>query len=232
MLTDNFFRAACILFLTLAIPLTSAQSVFREEFAPKAGKGPGVLLISGQTGPEARRAFAKDLAAEGYYVLLVDGNEHFSRQKNGAQNFKDSVAQLLASPNVTSNKAAVVGFSMGGGGVLAHAISASDTVSGAVAIYPATFWIQNADAVAARIAVPLTMTAGGKDTYNNCCLIDKARELETAAKAKGKPFEMTVYPDAEHGYDLTGRYYRRDYTLDSWKRTIEALKVAHANTAK
>ena len=43
---------------------------------------------------------------------------------------------------------------------------------------------------------------------------------------------MTVYPDAEHGYDLTGRNYRRDYTLDTWKRTIDALKAAHANTAK
>jgi dienelactone hydrolase len=232
MLPRTLVRAICIFFMMLAIPLTHAQSVFREEFAPKAGKGPAVVLISGQTGPEPRRAFAKDLAAEGYYVLLVDGNEHFSRQKNGAQNFKDSVAQLLASPNVTSNKVAVVGFSMGGGGVLAHAISASDTVSGAVAIYPATGWIQNMDNLAGRIAIPLTMTAGAKDTYNNCCLIEKARELEAAAKAKGKPFEMTVYPDAEHGYDLTGRNYRRDYTLDTWKRTIDALKAAHANTAK
>jgi dienelactone hydrolase len=216
----------------LAPPLSFAQSMFREEFLPKSGKGPGVLIISGQTGPDSRRAYAKDVAAEGYYVLLLDGNDIHSRTKPGAQNFKDAIASMLASPNNTSNKIAVVGFSLGGGGVLAQAVHQTETVSGVVAIYPATSWIQNVDGLANRINVPLLFIAAEKDTYNNCCMIDKAREIEAAAKAKGKNFEFVTYPDAEHGFDLTGRNYRRDYVVDSWKRTMEAIKKAHANTAK
>lgn len=191
-----------------------------------------MLVISGQTGPDARRSYAKDLAAEGYYVLLLDGNDIHSRTKPGAQNFKDAVASMLASPNSTSNKVAVVGFSLGGGGALAQAIHQTDTVSGVVAMYPATSWIQSVDRLVERMNVPLLFIAAEKDTYNNCCLFEKAREIEAAAKAKGKNFEFVSYSDADHGFDLTGRNYRRDYVIDSWKRTIEALKKAHANTAK
>jgi dienelactone hydrolase len=224
--------AAFVVIITFASQSSLAQSMFREEFLPKSGKGPGVLIISGQTGPDSRRAYAKDVAAEGYYVLLLDGNDIHSRTKPGAQNFKDAVASMLASPSNTSNKIAVVGFSLGGGGVLAQAVHQTDTVSGVVAIYPATSWIQNVDGLANRINVPLLFIAAEKDTYNNCCLIEKAREIEAAAKSKNKNFEFVTYPDAEHGFDLTGRHYRRDYVTDSWKRTMEAIKKAHANTAK
>jgi dienelactone hydrolase len=230
------FVKAALIAMVAGITLTSqsslAQSMFREEFLPKSGKGPGVLIISGQTGPDSRRAYAKDVAAEGYYVLLLDGNDIHSRTKPGAQNFKDAVASMLASPNNTANKIAVVGFSLGGGGVLAQAVHQTETVSGVVAIYPATSWIQNVDGLANRINVPLLFIAAEKDTYNNCCLIEKAREIEAAAKSKNKSFEFVTYPDAEHGFDLTGRNYRRDYVADSWKRTMEAIKKAHANTAK
>jgi len=211
---------------------STAQNMFREEFTPKSGKGPGVLVISGQTGPDARRSYAKDLAAEGYYVLLLDGNDILSRTRPGAQNYKEAVASMLASPNNTSSKIAVVGFSLGGGGALAQAIHQTETVSGVVAMYPATSWIPNVDRLVERMNVPTLFIAAEKDTYNNCCLIEKAREIEAAAKAKGKNFEFVTYPDAEHGFDLAGRAYRRDYVTDSWKRTMEALKKAHANTAK
>ena len=43
------------------------------------------------------------------------------------------------------------------------------------------------------------MLAAGADTYNSCCMIDKAREIEKTAKAKGKVFEMVVHEHAEHG---------------------------------
>ena len=71
---------------------------FREEIAAKPGKGPAVLIISGQSGPDPRRSYARDVAALGYNVLLVDGNDMLSRTKPAAQNFKDAVSSLLASP--------------------------------------------------------------------------------------------------------------------------------------
>ena len=45
-------------------------------------------------------------------------------------------------------------------------------------------------------------------------------------------FEMVVYENAEHGYDLTGRNYRTDYVRDTWKRTEDWLKRTHAGTGK
>ena len=78
-------------------------------------------------------------------------------------------------------------------------------------VYPFTARTQNVDAGIRRFQVPLTVLAAGADTYGNCSMIDKAREIENVAKAKGKVFEMVVYENAEYAYDLTCRYYRGDY---------------------
>jgi dienelactone hydrolase len=212
-------------------PAVDAQTYFREEFVPKSGKGPAVLIISGQTGPDPRRAYAKDVAALGYYVVLLDGNDIHSRTKPGAQNFKDAVATMLASPNSTSKKVAVIGFSLGGGGTLAQAMHQDDSVLGAIVYYPATNWIQNVDGLVGRFKVPLLFLAAGSDTYLNCCLIERAKEIEAAAKKGNKAFEMVVYANAEHGFDLTGRNYRHDYVKDAWSRTEAMLKQLH-ETAK
>ena len=107
-------------------------------------------------------------------------------------------------------------------------------VTGVLAVYPFTGWMQNVDAVIGRFQVPLAMLVGGADTYNNCldCHRDKAREIEKVAKATGKAFEMVVYENAEHAYDLRDRYYWIDYACDTWKRTEEWLKHAYADTGK
>ncbi|MBL8309958.1 MAG: dienelactone hydrolase family protein [Burkholderiales bacterium] len=230
---SHFWRIALgSAFFFALVNTTMAQGYFREEIAAKDGKGPAVLIISGQTGPDPRRAYARDVAALGYNVLLVDGNDMLSRTKPAAHNFKDAVSSLLAAPNTTSKKVAVIGFSLGGGALLSHALHQPDVVVAALAVYPFTAWIQNVDGLVGRLQVPLTVLAAGADSYNNCCLIDKAREIEKSAKAKGKAFDMVVYENAEHGYDLTGRNYRHDYTRDTWQRTEAWLKRVHADTAK
>ena len=238
MLTRRTLRIAVVVFAFAMASVVATNAAlgqttyFREEIAAKQGKGPAVLIMSGQSGPDSRRSYARDVAALGYNVLLVDGNDMLSRTKPAAQNFKDAVSSLLASPNTTSKKVAVIGFSLGGGAALAHAIGQTEIISGVLAVYPFTAWIQNVDGLVGRMQVPLTVLAAGADTYNNCCMIDKAREIEKAAKAKGAAFEMTVYDNAEHGFDLTGRNYRHDYTRDTWKRTEAWLARAHADTGK
>jgi len=126
------------------------------------------------------------------------------------------------------------GFSLGGGTLRSHAVNQPDVIAGELAVSPFTAWIQNVDGLIGRFQVPLTVLAAGADTYNSCCMIDNAREIETTAKAKGKVFEMFVfvYENAEHGYGLTGRNYRTDYVRDTWKRTEDWLKRAHAGTGK
>jgi len=51
------------------------------------------------------------------------------------------------------------------------------------------------------------------------------RAIERGARERGKPFELVVYPHAEHGFNLTGSgYYRGDDEADAWKRTVEMLR--------
>ena len=95
--------------------------------------------------------------------------------------------------------------------------------------------MQNVDAVIGRFQVRLATLVGGADTYSNRCFdyhCDKAREIEKVAKAKGKLFEMVIYENAEHVYHLAGRYYRIDCARDTWKRTEEWVKRAHADSGK
>ena len=79
-------------------------------------------------------------------------------------------------------------------------------MSAVVAYYPATSWSKNIGGLAARIRVPVLLLAAERDRYNNCCLIESMRELETAAKARQAPFELVVYPSADHGFKLRQAY--------------------------
>ena len=76
--------------------------------------------------------------------------------------------------------------------------------------------------------------AAQRDRYQDCCVIETARAMETAAKASGAQFELVVYPEATHGFNLEiGAHgepagaYRRDDDRDAWRRTVEMLKLHH-----
>jgi dienelactone hydrolase len=48
--------------------------------------------------------------------------------------------------------------------------------------------------------------------------------MEAGAKEGGKPFELVVYPNAHHGFNLaTRRGYRDEDAADAWQRTIKML---------
>lgn len=195
----------------------------QDVFLPKAEKGPVVVVISGQSGPRNYRGIAMDVAGLGYYTVLIDGNDILTRQQDGAGNLRNVITKAQAAPNAVPGKAMVVGFSMGGGGVLAHAVAMPELVSAAVAYYPATNWIRNLPGAVGRMRIPVLVLAAERDTYKNCCLIASMRELEAAAKAKQIPLELVVYPNADHSFNLNGGNYRADDTADAWRRTLEML---------
>lgn len=196
---------------------------FKEEFLPPGGKGPAVLVLSGQSGPQPRVPYVRKLAEAGYYVVLVDGNDMLNRSGNAARHFNDALAQTLASPANTAPKAAVLGFSLGGGGTLLHALHRAEQVSMAVLYYPATSWIADIPALVSRVNVPALLLAAEKDSYRNCCPIERARQIEQAAKGRGLAFELVVYPQAEHAFDLPGPQLRAGDTDDAWQRTLAML---------
>jgi dienelactone hydrolase len=194
---------------------------------PKSERGPVVVVISGQSGTSHYRSYAKQVAELGYYTVLIDGKDILTRAQDGAQNLRSVIVNAQASSNGAPDMVVVIGFSQGGGGVLAHAGQMPDLIKAAVVYYPATSWARNLAAVVGRIQIPILVLAGERDRYNNCCLIEHMREMESAAKAKQIPLELVVYPNADHGFNLDGRSYRAGDTADAWRRTTEVLARHH-----
>jgi len=52
---------------------------------------------------------------------------------------------------------------------------------------------------AARVRVPTLVLQGERDRHNNCCIVERVRAIEAAARTRGAPSELVVYPGAEHG---------------------------------
>ncbi|MGA0025233.1 MAG: dienelactone hydrolase family protein [Burkholderiales bacterium] len=218
---------ALTLWALLSSPASAQDGPQQEVFIPESGKGPAVVVISGRTGPPNYRNYTKQVAALGYYTVLIDGKDILTRAQDGAQNLRTVIAKAQASPHGMPDKVMVIGFSQGGGGILAHAVKMPDLIKAAVAHYPATSWARNLPAIVSRIQIPVLVLTGERDTYNNCCLIESMRVMESSAKEKQLPLELVVYPDAEHGFNLDGRYYRADDSADAWRRTSERLARHH-----
>jgi len=129
----------------------------------------------------------------------------------------------------------VIGFSLGGGGALLHATAMPDLVSMVVAYYPFTReWADKVNWFTKRFRVPVLVMAAQRDRYKECCIVETAQAFEKAAKANGADFELVVYPNADHGFNLqTGARgepigaYRADDDRDAWRRTVEMLKKHH-----
>ena len=218
------FAATCAfsLALILALPaLAQADGPAQEVFLPKSQKGPVVVLISGQSGTSNYRFYGRDVAALGYYTVLIDGKDILTRQQDGAQNLRKVIARAQTAPEATPGKVAVVGFSQGGSGVLLHAVTMPELISAAIAYYPGTDWTKNLDALAARIQIPLLVLAGERDRYKNCCVIESIRTarktLEEGRKTLGAAKQI-LSADAPLQQDLRE-------TLRELARTAQSLRV-------
>ena len=216
--------AVCSLILVLLPAQAWAQEgPAQEVFLPKGDKGPVVVVISGQSGPPNYRSYAGQVAGLGYYTVLIDGKDILTRTQDGAQNLRTVITKAQASSSGMPGKVMVIGFSQGGGGVLAHAVRIPELITAAVVHYPAVSWSRNIPELASRIKMPLLVLAAEQDRYNNCCLIETIRELEASAKSRQLPLELVVYPGADHGFNLNGRAYRGDDAADAWRRVSEML---------
>ena len=204
----------------------------QTAYLPDERPAPVVMVISGQSGPTSYRKFASDLAGLGYYTVLLAGKDILNPERTGETNLKKAIERAHSDPKALPGKVAVVGFSLGGGAALYNAAPLSDQVSIVVAYYPYTrTWSNNMDWFVKRFKVPVLVMPGALDHYQDCCVIESMRAMEAAARRFDLPFEMVVYPDANHGFNLeTGARgepagaYRPDDERDAWRRTVEKLK--------
>ena len=183
------------------------------------------MVISVSIGLNKYQGFAGDFSRLGYYTVLIDGNDILTRKQDGAGNLRKTIERAQRSGNAVPGKAAIVGLSMGGGGALAFGSNMPELVSVVVAYYPAVNFASDPANLAKRFKVPVLILAGGRDHYNNCCLVESMRAIEKSAAELGAPFQLVVYPDAEHGFNMFGNTFRKDDERDAWQRTVEALKT-------
>ena len=195
-----------------------------------------IIVISGQTGPTSYQSYAAELAKLGYYTVLLTGKDILNPELTGEASLKKAIVRAQHSPHALPGKAAVIGFSLGGGGALYNAAPLSDLVSMVVAYYPYTkTWVNRTDMFVKRFRVPVLMLVAQRDRYLECCVIETAQAMEAVAKQNGKKFELVVYPEATHGFNLqTGAKgepagaYRPDDDRDAWRRTVEMLRRYHS----
>jgi len=124
---------------------------------------------------------------------------------------------------------ALVGISLGGGVSLAFGSEWPDLVAVDIVWYPATGLAARLPGFARRMSVPVLMFAGESDHFENCCLIETARAIETSAKASNVPFELVTYPGADHDFIKGGIHYNSAAYEDALNRTAARLKAAFAS---
>lgn len=213
----------------------SSEGIAQTAYSPDNRPGPVVIVISGQMGPDSYQFYAAELARLGYYSVLVAGKDILNPEQTGSANLTKTIERALQSPSAVKGKVAVVGFSLGGGGALYNAANMPNLVSMVVAYYPATkAWANKIDSLVSHFRVPVLLLAAQRDRHKGCCVIETAQAIDIAAKAKGLRFELVVYPEADHGFNLpigaSGEpmgAYREDDARDAWRRTVEMLKLYH-----
>jgi dienelactone hydrolase len=170
---------------------------------------------------------ASDIAKLGYDVVLFDANAVKGTHGEGV---KTAIQQALSMPHALAGKVALVGFSSGGGASLYYGAQWPDQVAVVVVWYPANSFIRNLPGFIDRLQVPVVTFAGGQDHFlNGCCTADRDTALQAAAKGAGKPFDLTIYPDANHDFAKGGSNYNAKDYEDALQRTAEALKMHLAN---
>lgn len=215
-------RLAAVAALLLAAPAAMAQ----QEIPPPAGTGRVVVVVSGMSGPDHYTPVAQAIAALGYDVVLLDGNDMAG--SHGAA-LRAAIIQAQKSAHGLPGKVGLVGFSLGGAVALYFGSQWNDLVAVDIDWYPATKEIADDTAFARRLRVPVLMFAGGQDNYRACCLADKARALAAAAAAQNAAFDLVVYPDADHDFVRGGRHYNASDYADALRQTAARLQAALAH---
>lgn len=205
---------------------------------PPAGHGPGLLLLQEIFGVNHHiRAVAEQYALDGFVVLAPDvfwqqqrrlelGYTANDVQRGRAlalaadkaalqRDLADSVTALRARPEVQGRRVGVVGYCMGGRQAFVAAATAG--VDAAVAYYGGG--IQDLLALAPNIGCPMQFHYGARDPNIPPAAVDKVR-----AAMAGKPAEVFVYDDADHGFNCweRGSYHAASAAL-AHGRTLQFL---------
>ena len=212
--------------LAITIAAYTGLTTAQEYVAPASGKGPAVIIISGVSGTALYQDYAAAVAALGYTAVLISGKDVGIKDDRSGTNLRRFIAATQSDSRVVSGKVGVIGFSLGGGGALLHAASMRETVSLVVAYYPSVTNMQSIASAGRNVSIPTLILAGGKDRYNNCCLVESIQEFESASRTAERLVELVVYPNADHGFNLKVPAYRSEDAADAWAR-VKTMLAKH-----
>ena len=191
-IVNRFLVVALVLVSVIANAQGTAPR--SQEFAPEVRAGPGRRPDFGAAAGAANyTTVAQQFAGAGFDVVLVDGNDFWMKDTAAAWNMlKGVITNAQTGSHAIPGKVGVVGYSLGGGSAMSYAARMPGLVATVIVGYPLTSFIKDPADFVSKIKVPVTMYAGTADTYKDCCLIDKARQLAEAAKA-GAPPMLTLH---------------------------------------
>jgi carboxymethylenebutenolidase len=202
---------------------------------PKAGKGPGVLVLQEWWGlvPHIREVcdrFAEEgftaLAPDLYHGRSTKDPDEAGRMMMGldvpklAEDLRGTIDFLRARPECSSQKVGTVGFCLGGQLSLFAASIHPDSVGACVNFYGIH---PNVKPDLSRLAAPVLGLFAEKDAYVNAAAVaDLARRLDAANRS----YEFTTYPDVDHAFfnDTRPEVYDLAAAEDAWKKTVAFLR--------
>ncbi len=203
-----------------------ANGPAQTEIPPPSGRGRIVLVITGKMGLDYYEDIIAQVTELGYDAVVLSGDDILNPDQQGGHRLQQAIIRAEASPHATPGKVAVIGFSEGGGGALGWATLGAAGIAVVIAYYPETAFLlrpgTNIKAFVSNFKVPVVAFAGGKDNFKNCCVLGTIQTIASAAKDQGLPFELVVYPNANHDF-IKGPNYRADDAADAWKRTTDTL---------
>jgi hypothetical protein len=108
----GFCLIATILLSWISEPYAADQLPWQQEFDPPNGKRRVVVVVTGQTGPRSYAYYAKEIASQGFYPVLVNGNDFWNKgfweEGVGEARLRAVISRARQSVHAFPGKAAVI----------------------------------------------------------------------------------------------------------------------------
>ena len=218
----------------LAGPAGEIQAYQARPKNQGSKKLPAIIVIHENRGLNPHiRDVARRVALAGYHALAPDllsrrgGTPPVQSEAIAAirtlkpsealADLKATLASLREREDVRANRLGVVGFCWGGG-MTNHLATDSPALRAAVAFYGR---VPKASEVP-KIKAHLLLIYAGNDQRINRGIAAYRAALDKA----GVPYEMKIYPDAEHAFhnDTSPARYNPEAAKDAWARTMAFFK--------